>query len=584
MHSASIGDMAVLLQAVEATTPVAAGSVPRYGNFYSAAHILDGWPPLPGSMGLDAWDLGNGCFLLDDLNVSDTSGGLGMRAMSMSLESASTLESGYEEPAYDTNGLFLEIVSVSNGAAWFNLHGATDSVYEVWSKTDLLAPSWNIEQEVWPDTNQTVTSFTVPVLDRTNLFIWARDWTGITSNGNETPDWWFWKYFGMVDLSDTNLDSIGQQLMIDYQYGVDPNIIFFSLQFSNEVHASIVNGNAAILGGTPFYEAVLVNDTNNADAIWQPYTGSNIVVSLNSGEGVYTVRVGLRGLPDDTQPTWQQTELTYSAPVALTMAITEPASTTVSTPLIQLQGLVNETLSALTYDVSNAVGVITNQPGYWQAEFYDTNFSRFTTNSFQCYDIPLTNGLNTVTLHAADLAGNTATTNFSVTLDYSTDTTPPVLNLIWPQDGTAIGGGNFSVQAQVDDATATIMASMDGGTNIVQGLVERSGTVWFNNLPLADGTNTLSITATDAAGNVSTTNITLIKAVVSVTMDPLPDDQLNQNIVSVTGTISDPSYTLTVNGTNAYYIDDAGDWEADNVPASPTGTAVFDVEIYLGDP
>jgi len=195
----------------------------------------------------------------------------------------------------------------------------------------------------------------------------------------------------------------------------------------------------------------------------------------------------------------------------------------------------------------------------------------------------LTNGLNTVTLHAADLAGNTATTNFSVTLDYSTDTTPPVLNLIWPQDGTAIGGGNFSVQAQVDDATATVMASLNGGTNTFQGVVERSGAVWFNNLPLAEGTNTLSLTATDAAGNASTTNITLIKAAVSVTMDPLPDDQLNQSLVSVTGTISDSGYTLTVNGVEADVNDD-GTWEADTVPVSPTGTAVFDAEIYVGDP
>jgi len=146
------------------------------------------------------------------------------------------------------------------------------------------------------------------------------------------------------------------------------------------------------------------------------------------------------------------------------------------------------------------------------------------------------------------------------------------------------GGGNFTVQAQVDDATATIMASMNGGTSTFQGVVERSGTVWFNNLPLADGTNTLSITATDAAGNASTTNITLIKAVVSVTIDPLPDNQLNQSFVSVTGTISDPSYDVWVNGVEAYYVDDAGDWEADGVPVSPTGTAVFDVEIYVGDP
>jgi len=47
----------------------------------------------------------------------------------------------------------------------------------------------------------------VPQSGRTNLFLWARDWTGVTGNGNATPDWWFWEYFGTTVLSGTNLDS-----------------------------------------------------------------------------------------------------------------------------------------------------------------------------------------------------------------------------------------------------------------------------------------------------------------------------------------------------------------------------------------
>jgi hypothetical protein len=576
-------NVALMLEVIETTESLEAKAVPKSGTFYSVAH--PDWPPLPCNVySAPVWSLGNGCFLADDRGLGDISDGLGTRTLDMvtaNSESGKRME--VSGPTYGSNDLWLEITGITNGRAYLNLHNATNQVYEIWSKTDLLATNWHIEQAVWPGTNQTSMPFTIPQSARTNLFIWARDWTDITSGGNQTPEWWFWKYFGTEDLSDTNLDSVGQQLMIDYQYGVDPNIIFFSLQFSNEVHTSIVDGTVVILRGTPFYEAVLINDTNNADAIWQPYTGSNLVVSLNSGEGVFTVRVGLRGLPENTQPTWQQAVLTYSAPVTPEITINNPVSPTVSTPMIQLQGLVNETLGALTYDVSNAAGIITNQPGYWQASFYDTNILRFTMNSFHCYDVALTNGLNTITLHATDLFGNMATTNFSVTLDYSTDTTPPVLNLIWPQEGTAIGGSSFTVQAQVDDATATLLASMNGDMNTVQGVVERSGTVWFNDLPLADGTNTLSIIATDAAGNASTTNVTLIKAAVNVTMDPLPDDQLNQSFVNVTGTIGNSGYTLTVNGVEANVSGDST-WEADSVPVSPTGTAVFDVEIYVGDP
>ena len=67
-----------------------------------------------------------------------------------------------------------------------------------------------------------------------------------------------------------------------------------------------------------------------------------------------------------------------------------------------------------------------------------------------------------------DLAGNTATTNFSVTLDYTTATNPPVVNLIWPQDGMAVCGTNITIRGTMSDETGTIMAQIvdeDGNTN-----------------------------------------------------------------------------------------------------------------------
>jgi hypothetical protein len=292
--------------------------------------------------------------------------------------------------------------------------------------------------------------------------------------------------------------------------------------------------------------------------------------------------VGLRGLPPDATQTWMQRQLTLNT-LGPKFVITSPASTTVAVPLIQLQGLVSVPLSALTYDVSNLLGVITNQTGYWNPAFFDTNTLAFTTNAFQCCDIPLTNGLNLITLHATDVAGNATTTNISFTLDYSTDTTPPVLSVVWPPDGAVICGSNFTLQAQVDDNMATVTAAIvdaNGNTNTATGLVERGGAVWVSNLPLAAGANALTLTATDAAGNSSTTSLTLYQGSVLVTLDPLT--QFNQSSVTVMGAISDPSYDFSVNGVAAYYVDDLGDWEADGVPANPIGTGVFDVEVSSG--
>ena len=489
----------------------------------------------------------------------------------------------YSAYTFDTNQLWLEITNVSNGWSYLNLHNATNQVYAIWGTTNLLTPfvQWQVETEVWPtDTN--CMPFALQNFDRQDLFLRAEDWTRVTENGNTTPDWWFWLYFGTTALSDTNLDAGGNTLLYDYQKGIDPNIIEFSLQFSSyNVNVSPVQGTLDILNGTPAYIAVLVNDTNLADAVWQPYQ-PNVIASLNFGDGVYTVSVGLRGLPPDATQTWMQRQLTLNT-LGPKFIITSPASTTVVVPLIQLQGLVSVPLSALTFDVSNVLGVITNQTGYWNPVFYDTNALAFTTNAFQCYDIPLTNGLNRITLHATDTAGNTTTTNISYTLDYASDTTPPVLSVVWPSDGTTICGSNFTLQAQVDDNTATVTAAIvdaNGNTNTVTGLVERSGAVWVNSLPLAAGANALTLTATDAAGNSSTTNLTVYPSSMTVTLDPLT--QFNQSSVTVMGAISDPSYDVSVNGVAAHYVDDLGDWEADGVPVSPIGAGVFDVEISGG--
>jgi hypothetical protein len=605
-----LSDFEVELKALETLPAIPARQLPGYARgFYSVQHPE--WPPLPADTSdVPAWDMGGDFFALDDRNVDYVSlphhrkarkqvqsrlGGVeAMDVPSVPGGGGDEEDDGsggsYGTP-FSTNGLWLQITNVADGLAYLNLMNATDLVYEVWSKTNLLDASWNIEGELWPEDVQTnVMPFTVPEQERTNtLFVWARDWTGITSGGNTTPEWWFYYWFGTTNLWDTNLDSVGNTLLRDYQATNDPNIIEFSLQFTNyTVNSSPVHGGIGILDGTPYYMAVLVNDTNPADASWQPYTSTNVTVNLNAGDGIYTVSVGLKGLPANATQTWmtRQVTLDTTPPVLLITnpAVASGAATTVSKPLIQLQGLVGVALSSLTFDVSNALGVVTNQTGYWSPAFFDTNALDFTTNTFQCYDIPLTNGLNTITLHATDVAGNVTTTNVSYTLSYAGVTNAPVLTVLWPTNGTQISGGSFTLQALLDDDTAMVTATV--GSNTVQGLVERSGLVWLQNLPLNAGTNTITITAVNAAGNVSTTNLSVVQSGVSVTIDPIANSQLNQTNVTVTGSISDTSgnVCIQVNGTNAYYLDDMGDWEADDVPVSPTGTAMFDVELYTNDP
>ncbi|HEX7618587.1 MAG TPA: LamG-like jellyroll fold domain-containing protein, partial [Verrucomicrobiae bacterium] len=425
--------------------------------------------------------------------------------------------------------------------------------------------------------------------DELETFNYPLDAANTCTRSSDIADWWELKYFNQTGLNpDFEPAGDGVTLLSAYQSGRDPNVIKFTVWAAKlHVNTGLVALQISLSGGIPFYAAALVNDTNFADAGWQPYAGPNVVATLGSTDGVYAVRVGLRGLPADARETWNNNAISVTldraAPV---VTVTNPVETIVSAPMIQVRGFADEQLSSLTFDVSNAAGIFTNQTGYVTGAFYDTNLTAFTTNYFQCYDVPLTNGLNLITLHATDLAGNTTVTNVSLTSNYTGCTNPPALTVVWPRDGATISAGQFTFKGAVDKPGVTITASIvdsGGNTNVAQGLVEQSGTVWVQNLPMAAGANTLTITVTDTAGISATTSLTLNQSSVTVTMNPLSGDQLNHSSVNVTGTVSDPGCIVTVNGIQASVNPVDGTWEADGVPVSPGGTAIFDVEVYSGN-
>ncbi|HTR40676.1 MAG TPA: hypothetical protein VMH87_03595, partial [Pseudomonadales bacterium] len=583
------------LSAIEATTPLTADQMPIYGTFYSAAHPLI--PPLPANIwGLSGWSLDNGYYLLDDLD--DSSGGGGFHAMAESAPfppgyygggSNYTFTSSITPYVFPTNGLWLWITNVTNGTVYANLNGATDYVYEVFSTQNLLAgppvSNWSIETEVFPGVHTNTMPFTVPTAGRNPLFVWARDWTGITSNGNTTPDWWFWLYFKTTDLLDTDPDSQGSTLVSDYLSKTDPNVINFLLNFTNYYSGTAnISAFVGVQHGIPFYQAVLINDTNTADAVWQSCTGTNVPVTLGSTNGLYTVNVGLRGFPASGTQTWKSGLITlyFNAPA---VDIINPTSTIVYEPSIRIQGYANHVLGSVIFDISNAAGIYANQSGFLTGQFYDTNSINDTTNYFEC-DPNLSVGTNFITLHAIDWAGNS--TNIHLTLDYIPQTNASVINILWPQSGMAISGSNFTVQAQVENAVS-IKASItdtNGATDTVQGLIEDNGTAWVQNLPLSGGTNIVTVIATGQDGTMVITNLNVVENDVGLYVFPLNtfNDQLNQSSVTVNGQINDPSLCVYVNGVKANYTDDFGDWEADQVPVSPYGTAVLSVQVYEGDP
>lgn len=392
-------------------------------------------------------------------------------------------------------------------------------------------------------------------------------------------DGWEWKHFGTMSRDGTG-DYDGDTVTdaVEFAGQTEPNDISALLQFTNLwVATTNPAGVVEVLGGVPAQMAVLVNDTNFADAIWSGYN-SNFTAALGPTDGVYAVRVGLRGRAVDSQPTWLSQTLTLDRVPPL-LVFTNPAALTGSVVFIQVQGYVPEPVENIRYSVSNAAGLVTNQQAFVSDQFYDTNGFAFTTNFFHAYDLLLTNGPNEVEFRVEDLAGNVAVTNLCFTLE--ADSTPPILGLSWPQDGARLCGDNFIIAGSLDDPSAKIEALVtdaNGNTNCLAGVVERFGRFWVEAVPLADGTNWLTLTGVDVWGNSNATNLHVIRSGLGLTVASVPTNELHQATVTISGSLTNAGYTVWVNGVQAALTN--GDWQADEVPVTAGSTATFAITAY----
>jgi hypothetical protein len=308
---------------------------------------------------------------------------------------------------------------------------------------------------------------------------------------------------------------------------------------------------------------------------WIPFSHT-LPIDLGPGDGSRMIWIaGMWGNGKFRRANGTQVWVDHAAP---RVVITNPVERVTSRPMIQLQGFSDEPVESIRYDVISASNRIENVQGFVNDQHYDRKLFQFTTNYFTCYDIDLSLGTNTIVLRCEDLAGNISTNMYNFIFRLDQDKTPPVLSLDRPMDGHQLSGDTFTARGQLDDPTARVMAivSASGHTNTIPGLVEREGYFWVEHIPLAQGANSLTITATDAAGNASRTNLVVYKSEGILSIDDVPDASLLREHVTVTGKVS-PAEPVWVNGVRAEVKPD-GTWVAKNVPVlSPDGgTAVFE--------
>lgn len=152
------------------------------------------------------------------------------------------------------------------------------------------------------------------------------------------------------------------------------------------------------------------------------------------------------------------------------------------------------------------------------------------------------------------MKSNQWVSTFSVTLDTTQLTNPPAVTLLWPTDGASIAADSVTLRGRVADGNILVGAVVtddSGNTQVVDGLVERDGAFRIDDLPLTGSTNSVTITVTDPGGNVAVTNITILRASVTLTIDEIADSDLLQPMTTVTGTIDSADHAVWVNGQQA---------------------------------
>ena len=210
----------------------------------------------------------------------------------------------------------------------------------------------------------------------------------------------------------------------------------------------------------------------------------------------------------------------YAAP---TSGTTVPPTTAGPTPLALTVNPVASTTTAasvkLSGSASGGTGVITMT---WSSSGSASGTATGLASAWSIVNIPLVTGANTVTITASTAASRTSKsviiTRQSVTTTGSgggsgggsPDTTAPALTITTPSTGTmSTTAASVTIAGTANDNVAVTVVSW--ATNFGTAGVATGTTAWSAVIPLLVGNNSVTVRATDAAGNAGWRSIVITR-------------------------------------------------------------------------
>jgi hypothetical protein len=202
-----------------------------------------------------------------------------------------------------------------------------------------------------------------------------------------------------------------------------------------------------------------------------------------------------------------------TASQVFTWAMTAPAGDT-TRPTASFSAPTSSTSYSTTSASLNIGGSAADNVGVTQVRWASDRGGNGTasgTTNWSVAGVPLVAGANVITITALDAAGNTGTAALTVTMTVPTaDTTRPTVSIATPTTASSYSttSSTVSVGGSAADNVGVMQvrwANDRGGTGVASGTTNWSAA----GIALLGGTNNITVTAVDAAGNQSTDLVTV---------------------------------------------------------------------------